>query len=104
MTPPFPQLNFDRDWNPPDPAEIEAGEKAAETEAQKELGVTYLLAKMGDRATASGMLEDFELEERLDAMITRLLKRMMFLKGLKSLGSTSSSDSLLRLQGSNKAA
>jgi hypothetical protein len=36
------------------------------------------------------MLEDFAVEERLDAMVTKRLKQLMFLKEIKSLRSISS--------------
>ena len=42
---------------------------------------------MGEEVTISKMFEDLEVEERLDAMIHKQFKQLLFLKGLKSLPS-----------------
>jgi hypothetical protein len=80
-TPPieYPYLHlFDSpDWTPPDPADVEAGEKAADAQARNELGDKYLFVAMGDAATVPEMLKEFEVEERLDTMIDRHLKRLL---------------------------
>jgi len=102
--PPFTSFESLRNWEPPSPAEVEAGEEAAEAQARKELGDNYQFVEMGDVATRSQMLEDFEVEDRLDAIIDRLLKRLWQLKASKSLSSTASSTPLPRLSGPQKAA
>ena len=60
--------------------------QAAETQARKELGETYELIGVG--ATVERLLEDLSVQERLDAMIDKSLKRLLFLRGLKSLAPT----------------
>ena len=87
--------------NPPDPAELQAGIKAAEAQAREELGDSYPLVEMGEAATIPKMLEDFAVEERLDGMIDRCLKRLLFLRGLKSL---QPAQSMRRITGPGKAA
>jgi hypothetical protein len=111
QNPPIPNflsLKYDANWTPPSAMEVEEGKKAAEFEARKELGTDgYLLAEMGDRATSPQLLEELKIEERLDTMIGQQLKRLVLLKGLKSLSLNSSSASaapLPRLQGPKEAA
>jgi len=74
-----------------DTAEREAAIRAANDEARKELGDIYELVEIGKTATVGCLLEDLEVEERLDAMIDKCLKRLLFLRGLKSLSTASSS-------------
>jgi hypothetical protein len=78
------------DVDPADPAaELEATE-AADAQARRELGGGYELAKIGRIATVDQLLEDLAVIERLDAMIDKCLKRLLFLRGLKSLAPTQS--------------
>jgi hypothetical protein len=72
-------------------AEREAAVQPAEHQARKELGETYQLAEIGETATVDRLLRDLGVEERLDAMIDKCLKRLLFLRGLKSLSTASSS-------------
>src|SRR5262245_24534288 len=74
-----------------DAAEREAAIRAARDEARKELGDIYELVEIGKTATVVCLLEDLEVEERLDAMIDKCLKRLLFLRGLKSLPTAVSS-------------
>jgi len=101
-TPPldFPLLGV----SPPDPADVKAATEAAEAQARKELGEDYKFVEMGDLATATQMLADLEVEERLNAMIDRLLKRLWMQQASKSLSSTASSTTSPRLSGPKKAA
>jgi hypothetical protein len=100
--PPFPLLG-EAYWEPPDPAEVEAAMKVAAAQAQDELGDGYVFVEMGEAVTLEQMFKDFEVEERLNAMIEKLLKRLLFLKGLKSLPSAASSAPLPRISGPQKA-
>jgi hypothetical protein len=72
-------------------AEREAAVQTAERQARKELGEIYELAEIGGTATVNGLLRDVGVEDRLDAMIDKCLKRLLFLRGLKSLPTASSS-------------
>jgi len=104
-TPPlFPLFGVSSDWSPPDPADVKAATEAAEAQARKELEENYKFVEMGDLATATQMLADLDVEERLSAMIDKRLKRLWMLQAAKSLSSTASSTTLPRLPGSKKAA
>jgi phage gp16-like protein len=71
-----------------DLAVAEASNKTADAQAREELGEYYKFVEMGDEVNVHKMLERFEIEERLDGMIDRLLKRLWMLKASKSLSST----------------
>jgi len=58
---------------------------AAESEARKELGELYGLVEMGEEATVDCLIDDLAVQERLDAMIDKCLKRLLFVRGLKSI-------------------
>ena len=73
------------------PAQREAARQAADLQAREELGDTYELVELGETATVDRLLQDLEVEERLDARIDKCLKRLLFLRGLKSLSPASSS-------------
>jgi len=100
----IPRVELRSHYTPPDPAEVEAGEKAAEAQAQRELWDNYALAKMGEKATIPAMLEDFEVEDRLDSMIDKCLKRLLFLRGLKSMRPAELSTPATLIAGPGKAA
>jgi hypothetical protein len=73
-----------------DPAEREAAIEAAEDQARKELGDAYELVEMGT-ATVNCLMNDLAVLDRLDGMVDKCLKRLLFLRGLKSLSAPSSS-------------
>jgi hypothetical protein len=58
---------------------------AAKTQARKELGVLYDLAEMGEAATIEGLARELEVQDRIDGMIERCLKRLLMARGLKSM-------------------
>jgi hypothetical protein len=74
-----------------EPHERKAAIRAAEAQARKELGEAYELVEVGETATVERLLRDLAVEERLDAMIDKCLKRLLFLRGFKSLPTASSS-------------
>jgi hypothetical protein len=94
------------DWAPPTAAELEAATEAAEARAREELGQSYKFVEMGDLATPAQMLAELDVEERLDARIDKLFKRLAMLKTFKSLSSAKSlsSTELPRISGPKKAA
>ncbi len=63
---------------------VEAHE-AAETQARAELGQTYALVELGDLLTLDRQSQELQVEERLDAMIDKCLKRLLYVRGLKSM-------------------
>jgi hypothetical protein len=72
-------------------AERKAAVETADREARNELAEAYELTEIGEPATFDRLLQELGVEERLDAMIDRCLKRLLFLRGLKSLPRASSS-------------
>jgi hypothetical protein len=84
-------------------AEREARE-AIEAKARRTLGETYELVKIGKTATVGQLLSDLAVEERLDAMIERCMKRLLFLRGLKSISAMPSSAPTRDVGASSKAA
>jgi hypothetical protein len=72
----------------------EAAMQAADDQARKDLGANYELVEIGEVATVDRLLQDLAVVERLDAMINKCLKRLLFLRGLKSLRPGSSSPPL----------
>jgi hypothetical protein len=73
------------------PAEREAAAQAADELARAELGDDYELAKIAEIATVDRLMRDLGVQDRLDGMIDKCLKRLLFLRGLKSLATASSS-------------
>jgi hypothetical protein len=71
------------------PTERKAVDEAAANAARSELGDAFALAELGDAATIDRLLQDLAVEERLDAMIDKCLKRLLYLRGLKSLPTAS---------------
>jgi hypothetical protein len=49
----------------------------------------FRLDEIGNIATAERLLSDLEMEGRLDALIDKCLKRLLFVRGLKSLPAAS---------------
>ena len=85
-------------------AEREKAIRAADDIARNELGDLYELAKMADTVTVACLMEDLAVEERLDAAIDKCLKRLLLVKGLKSMSASSSSAPLNRITGPSEAA
>jgi hypothetical protein len=57
----------------------------AAVQARKELGAKYKLLELGDAASQKALLEELEVEERLDALIEKCLKRLLLARGVKSI-------------------
>jgi len=85
-------------------AEREKAIRAADDIARNELGDMYELAKMADTVTVACLMEDLAVEERLDAAIDKCLKRLLLVKGLKSISASSSSAPPNRITGLSEAA
>ena len=64
---------------------------AAETQARNEFGELYALVEMGEAATVDRLIKELEVLARLDALIDRCIKRLLLVRGLKSMsiGTTS---------------
>jgi hypothetical protein len=85
-------------------AEREKAIQAADDIARNELGDMYELAKMADTVTVACLMKDLAVEERLDAAIDKCLKRLLLVKGLKSISASSSSAPPNRITGPSEAA
>jgi hypothetical protein len=84
-------------------AEREKAIRAADDIARHKLGDMYELAKMADTVTVACLMKDLAVEERLDAAIDKCLKRLLFVKGLKSISASSSSAPPKRVAGPSEA-
>jgi len=91
-------------WEEPDPEAVKAGVEAAKAQARKELGDAIVFVEMGEAATIERMLRDLEIEERLDNLIEKQIKRLLAVKALKSLSSAAAPASLPRIAGPKEAA
>jgi hypothetical protein len=72
-----------------DPAVQEAAVEAAVWQVKKELGYAVTFIENKGIATFDGLAEDLEIEEKINALIEKSLKRLLFIKGMKSLSPTS---------------
>ena len=81
-----------------DPEVVRKAEKAAEKKATEELGSAWGLIEMGEVLTFDHLNKELEIAERLSRQKERLLKQLMFARGVKSLSlsaSTSASPPLI---------
>ena len=69
--------------------EVLKEDRAAQAQAREELGDTFDLIEVGKKTTFDGLMEDLTVEERLDAIVDKCLKRLLMLKGVKSLNGSS---------------
>jgi hypothetical protein len=97
----FPMLTTFEDI---DPAKRKEAMRAAEDQAREELGDTYQLVEIGETATVDRLMKDLAIEERLDTMIDKCLKRFLFLRGLKSISTAPSSAPPRRIAAPTRAA
>jgi hypothetical protein len=67
-----------------DPAAREEAERAARKQARNELGDRYEFVE-DDIGTVDRLMAELEVEERLDAAIDKCLKRLLMLRGVKSM-------------------
>lgn len=84
------------------PGVIEAATEAARDQARDELGADYSFVDVGAAATLDGLHEDLDGYERLDAMIDKCIKRLLFVRGLKSMTPPSRSDPSKRVKGNSE--
>ncbi len=72
------------------PEELRALRKMTDEEAQTELGTVGIeLVEIGHVATINCLEEELSIRERLDAMIDRCYKRLLYVRGIKSMPSSS---------------
>jgi hypothetical protein len=68
----------------PDRPEVEEVRAQARMQAREEIGEYCDLAQAG--ASASLLLNELDMRARLDDMIDKCLKRLLFVRGVKSVG------------------
>ena len=91
LSPPFegmPMMGYEPETRSPE--ELRALRKHADEQAKTELGPALELVEIGEVATTDYLLHELSTAERLDGMIDRYLKRLLFVRGLKSLSTPSS--------------
>jgi hypothetical protein len=82
----------------------EEKKRAEEAQIQDELGDTYELVKLGKAATFDGLAKELDLKDRLDASIEKCFKRLLLVRGLKSISAAPTLTSPKRILGPSKAA
>jgi hypothetical protein len=71
----------------------EQSDRQADEELGREhLGHYYELAEVGTRGNTDGLAKALDILERLEGQIDRCLKRLLFLRGLKSISLPASSE------------
>jgi len=79
----LPCLGFQEDQRSPE--QIRAASEALAEEARKELGDTLELVRMGEGVSIKRLLEELSVLDRLDGMIDRCTKRLLLVRGAKSM-------------------
>jgi hypothetical protein len=59
--------------------------RKADEKAQAELGTAWELVQLSHVTTTDHLLKELSVLERVDCMIDRALKRLLFVRGLKSM-------------------
>ena len=86
-----------------DPARRRKGYRAAEQQAREELGDIYQLIDIGEPATVDGLMKELDIKERLDGLISKCLKQLLMVRGVKSLSAAPSSVPTPQISGPRKA-
>ena len=90
---PPPLLGFEPEPESRSPEELEALRKSVEKQVRTELGPAIELVEIGDVATIEYLEKELGIRERLHGMIARLEKRLLYLRGIKSISSASATSS-----------
>jgi hypothetical protein len=67
------------------------------------LGDTYELIDIGEPATIKGLMDELDIKERLDSLISKCLKQLLMVRGVKSLSAAPSSVPMPQISGPRKA-
>jgi hypothetical protein len=81
---------------------VKAEIEKAEDLARRELGYTTEYVEIDVAATLESFTKELAIEEQLNAMLDKCLKQLLFVRGLKSISSTSSSVPPARIAGPAK--
>ena len=86
---PMPSLLLDYysepEPEPLNPKEVAARSKAADDQARAELGAAINLVELGDVVTYGYLKEQLGIMEQLEAMIARAYKKLLYVRGIKSM-------------------
>src|SRR5215831_9976265 len=85
------------------PTLFAADEDYLAAQAEQELGDTYELIDIGEPATIEGLMDELDIKERLDSLISKSLKQLLMVRGVKSLSTASSSVPTPQISGPRKA-
>jgi hypothetical protein len=73
--------------------------RAAEQQTRKEFDDVYELVEMGEDANIEALERELEVKERLEAMLEKCLKRLLFARGVKSISVAPASSAPRRVAG-----
>ena len=79
-------------------------EEKREARIREKFGDDYKLVELGEATTFDGLRKELDIIERLDSAITRCLKQLLLVRGVKSISAAPSSASSKRISGPPKAA
>jgi hypothetical protein len=79
-------------------------EEKREARIREKFGDDYKLVELGEATTFDGLRKELDIIERLDSAITRCLKQLLLVRGVKSISPAPSSASSKRISGPPKAA
>jgi hypothetical protein len=92
LNPPWPMLDFPMlgipEPEPLSPEEQAARRKAADHRARTELGAAMELVKIGEVATIEYLEKELAILDRLNGMIARAFKSLLYVRGIKSMSSS----------------
>ncbi len=81
----IPQLELLPHPESPSPEEIDAARKRADKQARTELGAAMELVELNEVATLEYLEKRLAILDRLDAMITRAYKKLVYVRAIKSM-------------------
>ena len=79
-------------------------EEKRQARIREKFGDDYKLVELGEATTFDGLRKELDIIERLDSAITRCLKQLLLVRGVKSISPAPSSASSKRISGPPKAA
>ena len=88
-----PLVGFEPEPESRSPEELAALRKSVEKQVRTELGPAIELVEIGDVATTEYLEKELGIRERLHGMIARLEKRLLYLRGIKSISASSATSS-----------
>ena len=87
-----------------DKAKSEEEMRVAQDRLRKDLGDIFKLVEIGETATFDGLKNELDIRERLDSLIDKCVKRLLLVRGFKSVSVAPSSEIPRRVSGPSKAA